>query len=571
MTTDIDQRRDDLSDAYPSWVPQTLGELLTISALKYGGRPFVLTDERTCTYAEIDEWATRLADGLASIGVRAGDRVGLLMANYLEFVPLKFAIARAGATAVPLNYLYKSDELAYVLAQSECNVLITMTSFAGLDYPAMLDSVASGWQRGEALNFPALRHVVLFGTGENSAVDERSHPGVRTVADLEELGRGAPGTVDASAVTPDSVGDILYTSGTTGSPKGVAVTHDAVQRTAYASALTRAYEDGRRILFSLPCYHMFGYVEGILSVMYVGGAVIPRTAFSPEDYFLGVERHLATDILAVPTMTVALLECPDRFTRDISSLRCILSGAAPAPTWVWERARDELGLTEITTGYGMTECGGAMTLSLPEDPIEIHSTTVGRTKMAGAAGMFESDGDLCVYRTADPETGETLEPGAEGELISRGPTHMTGFWNKPVETTMAIVNGWLHSGDLGRVRSDGYLQLTGRSKELYKSGGELVMPKEIEELVAGCPGVSQAYAIGIPDDRWGEVGCVCIVPEPGMTPDLDAILELCREALARFKVPKHVVLVDPASLPTTPTGKVQKFRLVKQISQQLAS
>jgi fatty-acyl-CoA synthase len=298
--------------------------------------------------------------------------------------------------------------------------------------------------------------------------------------------------------------------------------------------------------------------------MFVGGAIVPRTAFSPADYFAGIERHRATEILCVPTMTVALLEHPDRRTRDLSSVVALLSGAAPGPVWLWEKVRAELGITEITTGYGMTECGGAMTMSLPEDDLERHSATVGRVKLAGVAGLPERGGALCVYGTADPLTGERLPDDVEGELVSHGPTHMLGYWEKPDETAATLRDGWVFSGDLGRIRADGYLQVTGRSKELYKSGGELVMPKEIEELLTGLPGISQAYAVGVPDERWGEVGCVWIVPEPGATVTSEDVLAVCRDKLARFKVPKHVLTTTADDLPTTPTGKVQKFRLVQR-------
>lgn len=560
----IDERRAALQARFPVWTPRTLGDFLDERAAAYPDRPLVITDERTVTYAETAAWAARLADGLATLGALPGARVGLLMANYLEFVPLKFAVARTGAAAIPFNYLYREDELLYVLRQSRCTVLVTMTGFAGLDHLGMLDRIAPGWETGQAEALPDLRAVVQLGT------ELPVRDGVLTVEALAALGDEHPGAADATGVTPDDLGDILYTSGTTGSPKGVMVTHDAVQRTGYGSALTRAFEDGRRILFSLPCYHMFGYVEGLIAAMIAGGAIVPRTAFSPADYFAAIERHRATEILCVPTMTVALLEHPDRRTRDLSSVFALLSGAAPAPVWLWEKVRDELGITEMTTGYGMTECGGAMTLTLPEDGLERHASTVGRPKLAGVAGLPGRGGDLCHYRTVDPLTGEALPEGEEGELVSSGPTHMLGFWEKADETAAALRDGWVHSGDLGRVGPDGYLQLTGRSKELYKSGGELVMPKEVEDLLTRHPGVSQAYAVGVPDDRWGEVGCAWVVAEPGADLQPDELIALCREQLARFKVPKHVLLITADELPTTPTGKVQKFRLAARAAEQLA-
>jgi fatty-acyl-CoA synthase len=568
MTGTIEQRRAALECRFPVWRPTTLDGFLDARAAEFPDRPMVITDDRTVSFTEVAEWSRLLADGLVALGVRPGDHVGLLLANHLEFAPLKFAVARAGAVAVPFNYLYRADELAYVLRQSRCVALITMSGFGQLDHLGMLDTIAPGWVGGRAEFLPDLRVVVTLPT------DGRTRDGVLTVDQLSTLGEAHPDThraaLDGTRAEDRAhrLGDILYTSGTTGSPKGVMLSHDAALRTAYASALTRAFEDGRRILFSLPCYHMFGYVEGLLAATVVGGAVVPRTTFDPADYFAGIERHRATEILCVPTMTVGLLEHPDRRTRDLSSLFAMLSGAAPAPVRLWEKVRDELGVTEVTTGYGMTECGGAMTMTRPEDGLQRHSATVGRVKMAGVAGL--PGGDLCAYRAVDPNTGEALADGVEGELVSRGPTHMLGFWDKPEETAAALRGGWLHSGDLGRIDEHGYLRVTGRSKELYKSGGELVMPKEVEELLTRHPGVSQAYVVGVPDERWGEVGWAWVVPEPEVTLDPEALLALCREKLARFKVPRHLVVLPVDELPTTPTGKVQKFRLARRAAEHLA-
>jgi fatty-acyl-CoA synthase len=565
LGADLEGRRAELRRRFPTWTPMTLHERLAQCAAAYGDRPFVITDERTVSYADTDAWSRRLADGLAAIGVRPGDRVGVVMANYVEFVPLKFAISGAGAVAVPFNYLYRTEELGYVLAQSDVNVLVTMSGFAGLDHLGMLDEIAPGWDTGTQSALPELRRVVVLST------DGRGRDGVLSVDELDALGAAQPGGADGAATAPDDVADILYTSGTTGSPKGVLITHDASQRTGYASALTRAFEDGRRILFSLPCYHMFGYVEGLMAAMIVGGAIIPQTAFDPGRCLAGIERHRATDVLCVPTMTVALLEHPDLATRVLSSLTAILSGAAPAPAWLWEKVRDGLGVSEIVTGYGMTEQGGAMTLTLPEDSLETMATTVGRTKLAGAAGLPESAGpragDLTEYRTIDVLTDEPLPAGAEGELAARGPTNMLGFWGKPEETALALDDeGWVRSGDLGYVREDGYVVLTGRSKELYKSGGELVMPKEVEEVLSRHPGVSQAFAVGVADERWGEIGVACVVAKAGVEVTEGDLLVLCKAQLARFKVPRRVVFVGAEEHPTTPTGKVQKFRLARMVA-----
>jgi fatty-acyl-CoA synthase len=546
-TADIDVRRDELRRRFPVWRPRTLSDWLDDCAQRYGERPMVLTDDLELSYSDVATQSRCLADGLAALGVQPGDRVAMIMANYPEFAAIKFAIARTGAIAVPLNYLYRSDELRFVLGDAGCRVVITMAGFADLDYQAQLDRM------------PGLPMVVVFD------IDGRAHSGTLTLEDLATLGDRNRGASDGRRMDPCGPGDMLYTSGTTGLPKGVLVSHDAVLRTAFASALTRAYQDGRRILFSLPCYHMFGYVEGLLSVGFVGGTVIPQTSFSAENYFAGIQRHLATDMLCVPTMAVAMIEHPARGDYDLSSLTAILCGSAPAPMWLWKQIAAEFGVSEIVTGYGMTECGGAMTLTRPEDPLELTSDTVGRPKMAGAAGVPGTDA-LAEYRAVHPETGAALRSGEQGELVSRGPTTMLGYWNRPDDTAATLRDGWLHSGDLGVVRDDGYLQVTGRSKELYKSGGELIMPKEIEDLLGAHDAISQVFAVALPDERWGEIGCVVVVLAPGSVLTEADVLAICRAKLARFKVPKRVVFSDADDLPTTPTGKVQKFRLVQQLS-----
>ena len=563
MLPSVESRRAAISAGRTAWQPGTMGAIVAAVAARHPDRPLVLTDAMTITYGDAVRRAENIARGLRHLGVRPGDRVALVLANHPEFVPLLFAIWRLGATAVPVNFLLKGRELAYVIRQSACRAVVTMESFRGLDYLAAFDQFAPGWRQGEFDGFPELKAVVVFGAAP---------AGTLSFAALEQRGAADQATLPPSPARPDDPATIMYTSGTTGLPKGVIQSHDNLARSAYACAHHLAFEDGRRTLFALPLYHAFGLVEGLFTVLFVGGAIIPQLTFDPATTLAGIARHKATYLMLVPTMSVALLEHPELDKYDLSSLKAVLAGAAPTPVWVWEKLKAKFGVEEVFTGYGMTELSGAMTFTTPEDDLVRVSTTVGRPMQAGIAGMPEQGGAICVYKTVDPFTGADLPAGAEGELCSHGPTSTIGYFDKPEETRALLLPGhWVRSGDLGRVRPDGYLELTGRSKELYKSGGELVAPKEVEELLTAHPAVGQAFVIGVPDDRWGEIGCAWIVPAPGKSVSAEEITGLCRERLARFKVPKHVLFIEAAELPTTPTGKVQKFRLVELAKSRLAT
>lgn len=525
-------------------------------------RPLILSDERTLSYGDVVARSEALAKGLRGLGVRAGDRVAVVMANHPEFALLVYAIWRLGAAAIPVNYLFKAKELAYVIGQSRCRVVMTMDSFRGLDYLAAFDEIVPGWERGNFDAFPALEAIVVAGRGR---------PGVTGLAELEASGANDAQALAPNPAQPSDTAIIMYTSGTTGLPKGVIQSHDNLARSAYGTAHHLAFEDGRRTLTALPLYHAFALVLGLLAAPFVGGAMIPQLAFDPAQTFAGIQRHRASFLMLVPTMSVALLEHEGIERHDLSSLVAVLAGAAPTPVWVWQALKDKLGFQEVFTGYGMTELSAATVFTAPHDALTMVATTVGRPMDAGVAGIPELGGAIAEYKTIDPITAADLPPGAEGEFCARGPIATSGYFAKPEETkALLLPGGWIRSGDLGRLRPDGYLELTGRSKELYKSGGELVSPKEVEELLSSHPAVAQAYVVGVPDDRWGDMGCAWIVLSPGASATEEELIALARQRLARFKVPKQVLFIAAPDLPTTPTGKVQKFRLVELARQRLA-
>ncbi|HEU4975358.1 MAG TPA: AMP-binding protein [Baekduia sp.] len=560
---DLDAVRGALERRHPSWTPRTLSGALDATAAEHPDRPLVIDDEEARTYAEVVAASERLAHGLVAAGVRPGDRVALVLPNVADLVVAFFAIARAGAVAVPLNVRLQPRELAFVLRQSGSAVLLTVPAFRDAEILGALDAIAPGWRAGGSPALPDLRAVVLCA---GAAADE--HPGTVALRDFE---RAPDAALDAElarraeSAAPDDTATIFYTSGTTGHPKGVLLSHDMQLRSGYGSAYTRGFEDGRRVLFALPLHHVFAYVEGLLAVLFVGGTVIVQRAFDPAATLEAIERHRAAEALFVPTMSLAVVEAARDADHDLSSLHAVMSAAAVCPARLWRELAEVLEVTELVTGYGMTETSAATTFTMPHDPIELMVDTVGRPKPGGVAGDPALGGLLASYATVDPETGDPLPAGAVGELVVEGPIVTRGYHDAADETAAAFDDrGRLRSGDLGRIREDGYLELVGRSKDLYKCGAENVMPAEVEAVIVALPGVEQAHVVGIPDERMGEVGCAFVVAADGHDVDDQAIIAHCRAQLSRFKVPARVVPCAAADLPLTASGKVQKFVLAER-------
>ena len=538
-------RREAIEERHPTWVPCTLAQSLDDACADFADRPFVATEAGTWTYAQVRDWSARVAGGLRDLGVGPGDHVAVVLANYAEFVAVRYAIARVGAVTVPINVANRTAELGFVVARSDATVLITMDHFRGLDYLTMLDG----------LDLPTLRHVVVHETGQGEPC-----PGVRTLADL-----AAADPVAEPAGHPDDVADILFTSGTTGEPKGVQLTHDMLLRTAYGSTWGRAYSDAHRVVFSLPLFHVYGYVEGLLTVPFVGGCIVTRLTFDPAAILDAIAEHRADDALLIPTMTAELIRVQRAAPRDLSSLTHLYSSGGVSPHGIWSEIDEVLSPGEVVTGYGMSETTASTTCTRPEDPPERRMTTNGRMKRAGVAGDPALDGRLVEYAVIDTATGEQLPAGGVGELVCRGPGVTPGYYRNPEADAAAFTaEGWLRTGDLGIVDGDEYLHLVGRTKDSYRCGGEQVVPGDVETVLARHPSVHQAFVVPVPDDRRGEVGWAWIVPREGHTVDAEALVAWCGEHLARFKVPRHVAEIVVADVPLTASGRARKFLLAER-------
>ena len=573
---EIGERVEKLLADYRVWRRWTLGNFFDEVAEKYADRPYILTEDRAYSYGETRRIADTLARGYQQMGVRPRDHVALLMGNLPEFVFNLLALVKIGAVTITINTQLRERELEFILRDSDAVLLVANDKLGKNDYTKILGAFLHSVDFGETPDkggyegFPYLKNIVIF------SPEGREYPNTLAMNPVLDWGKQAGdskrGYVQKQTAYPDESCLIMYTSGTTAIPKGAVLTHDMLLRGSYASALARGYQDGRRIYFPLPLYHIFAIEQAFAAVLFVGGCMITHTQFTPQGALALIEKHKAYEMLGVPSIMMALLNCPERKQYDLSSLKAAMIAAAPAPIPLWNRAAEEMGLTETCTGYGMTEVAGAGTIAKPGDSPENLSTRVGRELFGGSAGMEEFGGKVIQYKTVDPITGRDLKPGTEGEFACRGPIVIRGYYKRPQENADLIdKDGWLRTGDLGIIHPDGQFQLTGRSKEIYRAFGENVMPKEVEEHISTHPKVSQVYVVGVDDRIAGNIGAAFIEPKPNETINREEIIKHCRNGLAKFKVPRYIFSVKVEELPFTATGKVQKFKLVKMAEDRIKS
>lgn len=508
----------------------TVGAALRDAAA--GGGTFLYDGDDTITYPAFHELADRVASGLLARGVGRGDRVGLLGLNTPQWLAVFFGAARIGAVVVPLSVRYREAELAYMLGQSGARTVVAADAAGGFDFAAFFD--------GFRPRVPGVRDHVFFGTG---------FPGAGTFDDLV----AAPPDPAALAAARDAVtpGDpllILYTSGTTGRPKGAVITHGSLLASASAQAAHLGMDDRDVLLGHLPFNHVGGITCTITAALVAGSAVALLPAFGPDAALRAVERHRVTLLSAVPTMFTLMLGHASLAERDVSSVRTCVAGGSNVEPALGEEIRRAFPGAALFGLYGLSESSGACVLSGTDDD----PGTVART-LGVPIGGFEA-------RTVGAD-GAVLPAGETGELQIRGGCVAAGYWDMPEETAEAFLpGGWLATGDMALLEPDGHVVLRGRKKEMYIQGGFNVYPVEIENVLGAHPKVAMVAGFGVPDDVLGEVGCCYVVPRPdGAPPTADELAAWCRERLADYKVPRRFVIT--AEVPLTPVGKIHKALL----------
>lgn len=544
--TALDDRRAAIRSQWSEWRPRTLADHFDDCAARWPDNPFVISEQGSATYQEVVDLSWRYADALRRSGVEPGDRVGVLMSGGPGFIAVKVAAARLGALVVPLNYLLRPSELRAVLASARLQVLIVQARVADVDVVGTLNEAG-------LLGSPGSTRLIVDG-GEEIVGAERLDAFLRASA----RDRGSLPPQGAGAIA-----EILYTSGSTGIAKGVQLRHQALLRESFGTALTRALTPGWRTMTALPTFHLFGYAQAVLPVTFVGGCIVVREKFDPA-YELDLIQELGvTDVVCVPSMLHSLVDRAERTRPALDSLIAVFAAGDPVPEDLWIRAKRVLGIAEITNGYGMTELSGTSFMLPPDATNDQLAYSVGMVKRAGHVGLAEHGGAQHEFRIVDPASLEPVSAGESGELQYRGPNLFAGYWENPDETARVFTDdGWFRSGDMGRLRPDGALVLTGRIKELFRTGGELVSPSEVEGVLTDVDGVSAAYVVGVPDRRWGEIGWAFLVPTPGQQLSLEAVIEHCRQRLAKYKVPREFRVLTRGDLPKTASGKIQKTELV---------
>ena len=529
---------------------RTLGDILDQTIARCPDNDAVVYVDRDyrLTWKEFGEETDTLAKGLMALGVKKGEKVAVWASNVPFWVSLMFATARIGAILLTVNTSYRESEVEYLLKHSDCENLVVIDGFRDHDYLQTTYTIVPELRtqpRGElrSSRLPHLKRVIFLGV--------EKHRGMYSIPEIKSLSvmTGDKEYAERKAsVDPDDVVNMQYTSGTTGFPKGVMLSHTNIGNNGYWIGYHQGFSAKDRICLPVPLFHCFGCVLGVMAAVNHGAALIILESYNPVQVMTSVEAEKCTALSGVPTMFLAVLEHRIFERIDFSSLRTGIMAGSVCPEPLMKRVFEKMNMREITIVYGLTESSPGMTQTHKDEEFSRRVSTVGRA-MPGIE-----------VRVADPETGEEMPRGQTGEVQCRGYNVMKGYYNMPEETAAAITeDGWLHSGDLGIMDEEGYLVITGRIKDMIIRGGENIYPREIEEFLSGMEGVLDVQVVAVPSRKYGEEVGAFIIPKPGLDLRPEDVRDFCRGRIAWHKVPRHVAIVE--AFPLTGSGKIQKFRL----------
>jgi fatty-acyl-CoA synthase len=528
----------------------TVGGLLDDMAQRFPDNEALVYPERGLryTYRQFNDICSQVAKGLLRIGIKKGDNIAIWAYNVPEWVILQFASAKIGAILVTVNTSYKSAELEYILNQSDSTSLFMVGSFKDTNYVETLAGVVpevatSAPGELSSAKLPFLKNIVFIG--------QETPAGMINFDSIVTMGQEIPDSelraVEATLDCHDTI-NMQYTSGTTGFPKGVMLTHFNLVNNGFNIGECMKFTEKDRLCIPVPFFHCFGCVLGVMVCVTHASTMVPVEIFDPLKVLQAIEKEKCTAVHGVPTMFIAELEHPEFKNFDLSSMRTGIMAGSVCPIEVMKRAVKDMHVSEITSVYGQTESSPGITQTRTEDSIELRVATVGRA-LPGAE-----------VKIIDIETGATLPPGKQGELCSRGYMVMKGYYKMPEETAKVIdSDNWLHTGDLAIMDENGYCKITGRIKQMIIRGGENIYPREIEEFLYTHPKVSDIQVYGVPDRKYGEQVMAAIILKKGMEMTETEVRDFCRDKIANYKIPKYVKFVE--GYPMTASGKIQKFKM----------